>query len=151
MAEDPRHRTLEYYNTYLTAANILKPDGVTPLSFHVQFSTPNYPLKWLFYGKAFDAVFIVETAETTPVVDWEGSVIGYQEKVPTTIYVKSGATVDGVKARWQCEKELRRIVETYPISSTYRSLQRMSDNETDMGGWRLYSVNYVLTYQRDTA
>lgn len=156
MVDDARTRTKSFLDTYLTAANMLKPDAVTPLSFHVQFAAPEIPLIWLFEGKSNDVLFILETAESEPVVDWEGSVSGYKEKVPILIYTKDNPTVDGRKARWQCEAELRRVVETYPLTvtsaviSAYRNLQRMGDAEQNMGAWTLYSVKYVLSYQRGT-
>lgn len=140
--DDPRYRTRVYLNTYMTQLA-----DVAWIS--VYGNPPNYPLERVFNDEAQDAIFTVGTPDSKPTVDWEGTVIGYVETVPIDIFTVDKITVAGTALRWKCEAELRRVVETYPVGVAYRSLSRMSDNERDMGGWKLYSVRYILTYQRD--
>ena len=130
---------------------MLKDDEVTQLEFITQYGDPTYPFKRVMYDpKNNDLVFGVFTAESEAMVDFDGSVYGYVERVPVKIYSVTKQGITGPEARWKAEAELRRIVENNPLSAdNYRSIQRMSDNEVDMGGWMLFSVNYILTYERD--
>ena len=155
MVQDSRQRTKTFLDTYLTAGNMLRDDEVIQLSFITQYGDPTYPFKRVMYApKNNDLVFCVFTAESEAVVDWDGSVYGYVERVPIKIYSVTKQGITGPEARWKAEAELRRIVENNPLidpllSGDYRSIQRMSDNEVDMGGWMLFSVTYILTYERD--
>lgn len=152
MVNDSRNNTKVYLDAYLSAPNMLKDGGVVQLITHVMYSDPDIPIKRLFYDQAVDCFFCVGTPESKTDVDWDGTIIGYNEAVPITIFTIDTSTVTGTKARWTCEAELRRVVETFPIGTgSLRILERISNNEQDMGGWTLYSVTYKLTYQRDTA
>ena len=150
MVDDARQRTKVFLETYLVAANMLKDDGATPLVTHVMYAQPDVPIFRLLYTKQNDAIFSIGTAESKPQVDYAGRIIGYTESVPIEIFTFDTASITGTTARWSCEAELRRIVETYPTSLgvSYRSLARTGDNEKEMGGWKLLSVRYILTYKR---
>ena len=126
-------------------------DEVTELTTITAYGDPPYPFDRVLYGtKKVDVVFSIFTAESEAMVDFDGSVYGYVERVPIRIYSVTKQGITGPEARWKAEAELRRIVENNPLSAdNYRSIQRMSDNEVDMGGWMLFSVNYILTYERD--
>jgi hypothetical protein len=149
-AQDPRYRTKVYLDTYLTAANMLKDDDATQLSTITQFTDPHVPYERIFYDpKNVDVVFAIDTPESVPKNDWDGTIYGYRETVPISILTVTKQGITGAVARWRCERELRRVVETYP-SGSYRSLRRMRDYDQEMGGWILHGVVYELTYERDT-
>jgi hypothetical protein len=148
MVDDARVRSKTYLDTYLVAANLTQDDGSTPLVFHCMYTQPEVPFVWLFNGKGNDALFIIGKPESTAITDYDGGIIGYNEKVPITIYTKDKPGVTGTKALWTCEAELRRIVELYWLGS-FRSLNRMGDKTQDMGGWTLYGAEYNLTYERE--
>jgi hypothetical protein len=153
MVDDARYRTkvfLDHATHGLQGANMLKDDALTELSFITAYGDPTYPMDRVFYDpKHVDVVFSIFTPDSEPLVDWDGVVYGYRERVPIHIYTVTKQGISGPKARWQAEAELRRIVETYPFGS-YRSLQRIRDMDRDMGGWTLFGVEYILTYERDT-
>jgi len=154
MVYDPRQRTKVFLDDKLTAANMKEDNGATNAAFIVHFSDPPYPLKLVFYGtKNIDIIFSVDTPTTAAKLDWDGTIIGYRETVPISIYTVDKTGITGTELRWKAEAELRRIVETYPVDpavDTYRSLNRVSKNDRWMGGWILHSVTYNLTYERDT-
>ncbi len=50
MVDDARFRVLTLINTYLTAANVTKDDGVIQASAATAFSDPQYPLNKVFWG-----------------------------------------------------------------------------------------------------
>ena len=150
-AQDPRYRTKVFLDTYLTAANMLKDDAVTQLSTMTAYDDPHYPYERVFYvPKNVDGVYCVGTPDSEAILDWDGTIIGYREYVPITIYTVTKQGITGNLARWTAEKELRRIVEANPTGS-YRSLRRMRDMTRAMGAWMLIGVEYVLTYERDTS
>jgi len=150
MVYDARNRAKAFLDDKLTAANMKEDDDLTNASYIVAFSDPPYPLKLVFFGdKDIDIVFSVDTPTTTPKLDWDGTIIGYRETVPISIYTVDKTGITGTELRWKAEAELRRIVETYPMGS-YRSLDRVAKNDKWMGGWILHSVTYNLTYERDT-
>jgi len=129
---------------------MLKDDASTQLTTITAFGDPPYPFDRVLYDpKNVDVVFSIFTPETSVKVDWDGTVIGYTERTPIRIYAVTKQGITGPEARWKAEAELRRIVETNPLGS-YRSCSRVRDLDRDMGGWTLYGVEYVLTYERDT-
>jgi hypothetical protein len=148
--QDARQRTKTYLDTYLTAGNLLKDDAVTEVSYITAFGDPTYPFEMVFYEpKNCDLVYCIFKPDTAALVDWDGTIYGYNERVPIKVYTVTKQGITGTKLLWQGEAELRRIVETYPLGS-YRSLSKIDDSERDMGGWTLYSSEYVLSYERDT-
>lgn len=150
---DARDRAKVFLDTRLTAANMKEDDTITNAAFIVSYADPPYPLKLVFYGtKNIDIIFAVDTPTTTSEMDWDGSIIGYVEIVPIHIFTVDKTGITGTELRFTAEKELRRIVETYPIDPAvirFRGLNRVSKNDRWMGGWILHSVTYNLTYERD--
>jgi hypothetical protein len=153
MVDDARARQLVLLNHVtdgLLAANMLKSDGATPLTTHSQYTSPEIPHNWVFNGTGNDAIFTLDSPTSEPLADYNHKTYAYIENVPITIWVKDGPTVNGRAARWQCEAELRRVIEN-SYSNTYGALRRFKkilDNEQDMGAWRLFSVKYDLEYKR---
>jgi hypothetical protein len=150
MVDDPRVRTKVFCDTYLTAANILKDDGVTQLQTHVMYEQPEVPTLLLLDDRGNDALFIMETPVSKPLWTHNHQTYAYVESVPISIWTKDRSGVTGATARWTCEAELRRIVETYfgGAIGALRRFERLSGNEQDMGAWRFYSVKYSLVYKR---
>ena len=150
-AEDARQRTKVYLETYLTAANLLVDAGVDQVKFIVFFSNPNYPVARMFTDKFVDLSFAIGEPESKGVIDSDHYTIGYDEHVPITIYAmdKEGITAD--KLKWQAERELRRVVETYPIATgSSRGLLTRSGLSETFGGKMLRSSKWILNYKRDT-
>lgn len=152
MVDDPRYRIKVFLDTYLTAANMLKPDGVTPLAFHVMYDAPDISYIWLFNGLSNDMLFTIGTPVTAAdAIDWDATGIGYTHKVPITIATASSETVNGDKAIWQGNAELRRVIETYPIGTgSFRLINQIVGDPEPMGAWTLHKIKYTLLYQVDT-
>lgn len=149
MVDDPRYRTKDYLETYLTAGNLTKDDDATNVSFIVAFGEPDYPITKVFLTKGVDLVFSIGDPESTPLMDYDRSAYGYSEKVPITVTAIDKTGITGEKLRWKAEAELRRVVEVNPTGSQ-RSLEAMRPNEVKLGSTTLYQQTYVLRYLRDT-
>jgi hypothetical protein len=153
MVDDPRYRTKVFLDTYLVGANMLKDDSATQMAFITTYSDPDYPMDHVFYDpKNRDLVFSIGQPRSTVAhkVDWDGTIKGYLEAMPVTVQTVKKPGMEGNKALWTAEAELRRIVETNP-SGSYRSIRRVGNPQTvDMGGWFLFQQTYVITYERDT-
>jgi len=149
MVYDARDRTKVYLDTYLDNANLTKDDDTTQISFIVAYADPNYPLLRVFNDKAIDLVFCVGNPESQAVLDSDHYPIGYEENVPITVWCIDKASITGTKLRWKAEAELRRICETYPLGSV-RSLERLRDNDANLGSTILYSREFNMKYVRDT-
>jgi len=145
MSQDARQRTKVFLDSYLDNANLTKDDGETQVAFAVIFSQPNYPLQSEFRAAAspVDLLYCVGTPES------EGLPVGvgYIEHVPITIWCIDKTGITGTKLRWKAETELRRVCKEHPEGSL-RTLDRMSDNEENLGSTVLYSVTYILRYKR---
>jgi len=143
MPSDARYRTKVYLETYLLNANLTEDDDSTTVKFIVAYAFPDYPWLRVFQDKKVSLVFAVGTPETEalPVA------VGYMENVPITVWCINKAGISGTKLRWKAEAELRRVAETYPVSSL-RTLTRLTDNEKNLGSTVLYSVTYNLRYKR---
>jgi hypothetical protein len=152
MAQDPRYRTKLWLDTYLSNANLLKDDGTTQVTFITAFQDPPYPMERVFFlSKDVDLVYSIDQPTSTPGgVDWDGTTYKYREVVPVTPQTVTKQGINGNKLLWQAEAELRRVAETYPLSS-YRNIARTGPPQIrDMGGWRLFQITYQVTYERDT-
>ena len=149
--DDPRYRTRAYLTEYYEAANVLEDDDETEAAVINCYSNANYPLKHVFDTKSVDGIYAVGTPNSNALPDWRGYIYAYDEEIPITIFTCDKTGITGTNLRWSMENELRRIVRTYPLYGlygTYRTISRMTENEQDMGGWKLYSVKYMLPYLR---
>lgn len=140
---DARQRIKNWLDGHLVAANMKNDAGTANASFLVAFGYPNYSLLRVFNDKNIDLIFSVGTPDTVALPLG----VGYMENVPISIWCIDKTGITGTKLRWTAEKELRRISETYPLSSL-RTLERLSDNEQNLGSTILYSVTYVMRYKR---
>ena len=148
-AEDPRYRTKVYLDTYLTAANLTDDAGFDQVKFIVFFADPDYPVARMFIDKFVELAFAVGEPETKAIIDSDGLILGYEENVPVTIYTMDKEGITAEKLKWKAERELRRIVETYPAGS-YRRLQRRAGNDQKIESVTLRSTRWIMLYRRDT-
>ena len=150
MADDARSRTKVFLDTYVvTPATIMEDNGTTPATVIVQYSNPPYPMIKVFLGKSVDAVFNIDIPQSEAIVDSDGQTIGYNEKVPILIQTVTKPGVTGDLLLWNCAEALRAAVEAHWIGS-FRSLTvAASPKSQNMGGWILYGLGAVLTYERD--
>jgi len=148
MVEDARYRTKVYLDTYLLNANLTKDDGTTQVSFIVAYADPDYPLIRVFNDKAVDLVFCVGDPNSEAILDSDHYPIGYNEAVPITTFCIDKTGITGTKLKWKAEAELRRVCETYPLGSV-RSLEKIGDNDQNLGSTILHSREFTLKYRRD--
>jgi len=148
-AQDPRYRTKVYLETYLDSNNLLCDDRYTSVNYIVTFEDPDYPLIRVFNDKKVDLIFCIGDPETTPLMNADQTPYGYEEIVPITVWCIDKSDIDGEKMKWQAERELRRILETYPYGSL-RQLERLRDNDQNLGSTTLYSREFILRYKRST-
>jgi len=152
MVDSAQNRTRVWLEEYITAGNILKDDDVTPSPGITQYEKLPYPLRRLFFDdKDLDWIMSISQARSTPSdVDWDGTILGYNEKVDVTINTVSKSDVSGDLLLEKCEAELRRVLEEHPLGS-YRSFTSTIPSTKDMGNWRMWGVTYTLTHERDTS
>jgi hypothetical protein len=146
--EDPRHRTKDYLDTYLSAANMKKNDGATAASFLVCWADPPYPMKQVYVTKGIDLVFSLGRTGSNPMLGPGHAAYGYEEKIPITISAIDKTAISGDNLMWQGERELRRVTETYPLGSL-RTLDTATPKTQNLGSTTLYSVECTLNYRRD--
>jgi len=150
LVDDARNRTKDWLDTYITASNVTKDDAIETANGITHYAKPPYPLRRIFFDeKNIDWIISIGQPRTTPShVDWDGTIISYNEKVPIEINTVTKSDVTGDLLLEKAEAEFRRVLETYPLGS-YRSFTQSNPSTTDMGGWNLYGVSYILTYKRD--
>ena len=148
---DARYNTKYWLTTNYIANNVHLDDGVTHAVNHITFSDAPYPLRRVFFDpKNNDVVIAVAPATSTPLIQADKSIYGYEEEVPITIYTVDKDGLTGVNVRQKAEAELRRVAENYPIGTgSLRELTKTRAKETVYAGWTLYSAEYTLRYTRD--
>lgn len=146
--EDPRHRTKDYLDTYLLAANLKENDGATPATFITCWADPPYPIKTVFVTKGVDLVYSIDRGTTTAELGHDKYPIHYKEKVPISIQTIDKTGIGGHNLVWQGERELRRVTEVYPLGSL-RSLETIEPNPQRLGSTTLYSLKCVMGYMRN--
>jgi hypothetical protein len=146
-ANDPRERTMTWLETYDTPANITKDDDITAATIHYQFEYPPYPLKKIFFDpKNVDGLVTIGTPTTEPMYDWKKEGYCYKHQIPIELSAVNKSGITGDKLRWKMEADLQNIAETYPLGSV-RTLRRLSPKVTNMGTWKLHTVQYLLDYK----
>jgi hypothetical protein len=161
--DDPRKRTKAYLDPnwappgYLLTANLLEDNGTTQATFITCWDGADYPLKRVFVDKAVDLVFSIGRTTSKPlshpaypaygaVASSEG-VYGYDEKLPIEIFTVDKVGITGENLKWQAERELRRILETYPFG-TKREIETFDHKNVDLGSLILHSLTVEFAYKR---
>jgi len=138
-----------YLDTYWIPANAVDDDG-NGLGVQIMYDGPDYPLELEFKAPSVvDVLVTVGQAESTPLMDVDNAAYGYTELVPVKIWSVDKTGVTAVKAIWQAEAEVRRILETYPTGSQ-RGLERTRSATLVLGSTTLYGAEYTVNYRRDT-
>jgi hypothetical protein len=147
--EDPRHRTKDYLDTYFASLpiSLLKNDG-TAATHTVSWANPPYPIKTVFVTKGIDLVYSVGKGSSTPLIGGDKYAYGYKEKVAITVQAIDKTGISGDNLMWQGERQLRRVIEAYPLGSL-RNLETATPKTQTLGSTTLYSVECVLDYQRN--
>lgn len=148
---DARYRTKIYLDSYLNGALITKDDGSTAVVFAVIWAVPDYPLSGEFRASAnpVDLLYVIGKPVSNAMLDSDLTPYNYREEVPIETYCIDKTGITGTKLKWKAERELRRILETYPFGS-HRSLSRSENNDQWIGGTYVFSDKFVLTYVRGT-
>jgi hypothetical protein len=154
--EDPRHRIKDYLDPlsghvppgHLDATHLLENDGVTQATSIVCWADPPYPIKTVFVTKGVDLVYSIGKGTSAPLIGGDKYAYGYKEKVPITVQAIDKTGISGLNLMWQGERELRRVVETYPLGSL-RNLETATPKTQSLGSTILYSVECVMDYQRN--
>jgi len=142
--DDPRYATKAYLTSHLTANNMKEDDNLTNALYIIAMGLPDYSISKVFLGpKNVDLVFSIGTPDSEAL----SLGVGYAENVPVSIFTINKTGITGTRLRWAAEAELRRVCETDPHGSL-RTLDRLSDNEENLGSTILYSVTYVMRYKR---
>lgn len=147
--EDPRHRTKDYLDTYFASLpiSLLKNDG-TAAAHAVSWANPPYPVKTVFVTKGVDLVYSIGKGASTALIGGDKYAYGYNEKVPITVQAIDKTGISGDNLMWQGERQLRRVVEAYPLGSL-RNLETATPKTLSLGSTTLYSVECVMEYQRN--
>ena len=149
MVDDPRYRTKDYLQTYLTAGNLTKDDDATPISFIVAFGEPDYPITKVFLTKGIDLVFSIGDPTSTAEIDTDQVPWGYEERLPITVTAINKTGITGEKLRQKAINELRRVTQEHPTGSQRAMVEERPD-EQRLGSTVLYQQTFILNYRRDT-
>lgn len=148
LRDDARYRTKVYIETYWAAANA-EDDAGAALTIRCMYANVPYPLSLeLYSGSTNDVLILLGKAKSTPLIGHDHSAYGYHEQVPITIAAIDKTAVTADKVVTQCETELRRILETYPLGSV-RTLDQTRETTEILGSSTLYQIEYLMNYQRD--
>lgn len=141
---DARKRTKLYLDAYLAASKISKDDD-SAASFAVIYAYPPYPLEQEFKAASnpVDVLFLVGCPTAGPLI----ADTRVEESVPIEIWCIDKTGITGTKLKWKCEKELRRVLKSYHWGS-FRSLDRVEDNDQRLGSTTFYSTRLVFNYRR---
>jgi len=147
--EDPRHRTKDYLDTYFASLpiSLLKNDG-TPATHIVCWADPPYLIRTVFVTKGVDLVYSVGKGTSTPLIGGDKYPWGYEEKVSIFPQAIDKTGISGDNLMWQGERQLRRVLEAYPLGSL-RNLETMTPKTQSLGSTTLYSVECVMKYTRN--
>lgn len=150
LVDDARYRTKVYLETYWTDANC-EDDSGDPLTVVTMYENPPYPLILEFLrgeDDDVDVILAIGKPESEPIIGHDHAAFGYNEKVSMTIQAINKTNVTGDKAITQCETEIRRICQTYPLGSL-RTLKTIRP-ATTKPGTTLFGAEYVMEYTRGT-
>lgn len=149
MASDPRYRTKVMLDTYWTPSNATDDDD-NSLGVQVMYAYPEYPFEMELKSPSVEDVIItVDQPTSRPMMDpVTEAPRGYEESMPVEIITTDKTGVTAIKALWQAEAEMRRILEEYPRGSL-RSLERTRPATKRLGSTVLWSARYVWNYRRD--
>jgi len=120
----------------------------TQVTYIVCYGNPDYPLVRVFIDKDIDLIFSVGESTSEAVNDFNYYPVGYEEHVPITAWCIDKTGITGVELEWKAEEQLRRVTELYPLGSV-RSLERLEDEDQNMGGTIIYGRKFMLNYRRD--
>jgi hypothetical protein len=146
--EDPRHRTKDYLDTYLLAANLKKNDGTTQATFITCWADPPYHIKTVFVTKGVDLIYSIGRQTSTPLIGGDKYAYGYKEKVTILPSAIDKTGISGNNLIWQGERELRRITEAYPLGSL-RNFETFELEPQNLGSTTLYTLKCVMDYTRN--
>jgi len=143
---DPRSRTKVWLDEYLPDEDVYDDFNIL-----VQYANPDYSMERVFLPSPFkdiDVVYSCGLPSSSPIVDWDGSIMQYEEKVPVVVSVVPKAAFSGDALLWEAVQALRNIAEAHPLGS-YRSIQNTKPSTERLGSYPLFSSTVTLTYTRD--
>lgn len=149
---DSRYRTKLYLDERITDANITIDDDATEALNTVMYAYPPYPLKLLFSSKFedYDVVFFIDKPKAKARYSSARLIYAYEESI--TIYChcldKTGVTPELIL--WKAERELRRVLYTYPEQVNWRLLSETTDKTLREGSMVFYGFALTLTYVRES-
>ena len=143
---DPKERSLTWLETYFTTANVTD-DATNSTRGLFMYEDAEFPLEAVFIDLARDYTVTVGEPDLTPIYNADKTTDSYRETVPLTVIIFNRAGVTAEKVKWKIERELRRIAETYMFGSV-RAIKSRKDNSKILGGERMFSFIYELTYTR---
>ena len=127
--------------------NLTKDDNTTALTFMVAYSKPKYNIYRVFIDNAIDLIYSISEPTSSPLRESNLTTWGYKERVPITLFCIDKPGITATKCKTKAEQELRLVCQEYPYGSV-RLLDERVDNDTDLGGYILYSTTWFLGYKR---
>ena len=134
--KDARYNTKDYWDEYLSAANLQN------YGYIVCYSDPDYPLTRVFNDKNIALIFTVDYPNSKPLLDSDLVPSHYEEAVTTHVFALD------TELAWLGEHELRRIVAENPEGSQ-RGLETLRPVVHEMGSTKIYDIPVVMNYVRD--
>lgn len=144
---DPRYRHKTYLDTYLTAGNLLKDDGVTQVEYTTCFNGYPYQTKDVLADEDIDVIFCIDKKVAKPRETQDHSIYAFDETVPITVYAidKTGLTATNIIE--QAEQEIRHIVTDYPLGSI-RRIGSTDPTFQELGATKLWQTTVTIEYRR---
>lgn len=147
---DVRYRQKDFLNTYLSAADITKDDGVTLAPYLLSFSKPDYPITMVFVTKGMYLVFSIDNGESEGIIGADKAAYAYHESVPIELFAINRADCTAINLIEKGFSELKRILEDYPTGSI-RKMGKITETTEYTNAPILYSQKCVMEYTRAKA
>jgi hypothetical protein len=148
MVDTAQKRTKIWIDTYWTATDVLKDNGIIEAATISAYDWPDYPLARVFSDKAVNGIVSIGQARSEALIDSDHYPFAYLEHIPITLCAVDAYDVTGIKLLGQMEAELRSIHQNHPLGSIRRQSGAQPKTER-IGSFFLFSVEYELEYKRD--
>ncbi len=147
--KDAQTRIKEFLDFYIDNENLLLDDGETEMNILIAKDLPNYLLTYVFDLRNIDLIFSVGGENSKAIMDGNsGLTIGYNERVPVTMYTVDKIGLTATKALQQAKKELRAELEAYGADAGYRALSNQQPVNLRVGAAILWACEATIACER---
>ena len=144
---DPRYRTKDWLDDYISDANITKDDGAAEASWVIITEKPDYSLKREFQDKNVDVIGYIVNVDSKPMYNHVHYLYAFNESVTIRFCAVNKTEITAANVLEKFEQEIRHVQSDYPLGSI-RNISSIKDNDEDLGGLTMRCRLVTLEYTR---